>query len=43
VVGPRSAARPEIKAFCAWLLLQAQATRTAIGDGPDPDTVDNLD
>ncbi|WP_367847558.1 LysR substrate-binding domain-containing protein [Rhodoferax sp. WC2427] len=43
VVGPRSAARPEIKAFCAWLLLQAQATRTAIGDAPDPDTVDNLD
>ena len=43
VVGPRSAARPEIKAFCAWLLLQAQATRTAIGDGPDLDTLDHLD
>nr|WP_315208372.1 LysR substrate-binding domain-containing protein [uncultured Albidiferax sp.] len=43
VVGPRSAARPEIKAFCAWLLLQAQATRTAIGDGPDPDTLDHFD
>jgi LysR family glycine cleavage system transcriptional activator len=43
VVGPRSAARPEIKAFCAWLLLQAQATRTAIGDVPDPDTVDHFD
>ena len=43
VVGPRSAARPEIKAFCAWLLLQAQATRKAIGDGPDPDTVDHFD
>lgn len=43
VVGPRSAARPEIKAFCAWLLLQAQATRTAIVDGPDPDTLDHFD
>ena len=43
VVGPRSAVRPEIKAFCAWLLLQAQATRKAIGDGPDPDTVDHSD
>ena len=43
VVGPRSAARPEIQAFCAWLLLQAQATRNAIGDGPDPDTVDYPD
>ena len=43
VVGPRSATRPEIKAFCAWLLLQAQATREAIGDGPDPDTVDHFD
>lgn len=43
VVGPRSADRPEIKAFCAWLLLQAQLTRQAIGDGPDPDTVDHFD
>ena len=43
LVGPRSATRPEIKAFCAWLLLQAQATREAIGDGPDPDTVDHFD
>ena len=43
VVGPRSAARPEIKAFCAWLLLQAQVTRKAIGDAPDPDTVDHFD
>ena len=32
VVGPRSGQRPEIKAFCAWLELQAQATREAIGD-----------
>ncbi|HRO52449.1 MAG TPA: LysR substrate-binding domain-containing protein [Alicycliphilus sp.] len=32
VVGPRSGQRPEIQAFCAWLLLQAQATRSAIGE-----------
>ena len=43
IVGPRSAARPEIKAFCAWLQAQAAATRAAIGDAPDPDTVDQLD
>ncbi|WP_083686125.1 LysR substrate-binding domain-containing protein [Rhodoferax koreense] len=43
IVGPRSAARPEIKAFCTWLQLQAAGTRKAIGDTPDPDTVDQLD
>jgi LysR family glycine cleavage system transcriptional activator len=43
MVGPRSAQRPEIKAFCAWLHLQAQLTRQAIGDVPDPDLNDNLD
>ncbi|QNP58762.1 LysR substrate-binding domain-containing protein [Paenacidovorax monticola] len=43
MVGPRSTQRPEIKAFSAWLALQAQATRAAIGDVPDPDLVDNLD
>ena len=43
IVGPRSAQRPEIKAFCAWLQVQAQATREAIGDVPDPDLNDNLD
>jgi LysR family transcriptional regulator, glycine cleavage system transcriptional activator len=43
MVGPRSGQRPEIKAFCAWLQLQAQATREAIGDVPDPDLNDNLD
>ena len=43
VVGPRSAARPEIRAFCDWLTAQAALTRVAIGDGPDPDTVDGLD
>ena len=43
MVGPRSAHRPEIKAFCAWLQVQAEATRQAIGDVPDPDLNDNLD
>ncbi|WP_231940704.1 LysR substrate-binding domain-containing protein [Acidovorax sp. RAC01] len=43
MVGPRSAQRPEIKAFCAWLQVQAQTTREAIGDVPDPDLNDNLD
>ena len=43
VVGPRSAGRPEIKAFCDWLLVQGALTREAIGDVPDPDTVDNID
>jgi LysR family transcriptional regulator, glycine cleavage system transcriptional activator len=42
VVGPRSAQRPEIKAFCDWLLLQAEATRKAIGEVPDPDLNDDL-
>ena len=42
MVGPRSAQRPEIKAFCAWLQVQAEATRQAIGDVPDPDLNDNL-
>jgi DNA-binding transcriptional LysR family regulator len=43
MVAPRSAQRPEVKAFCDWLLVQAAATREAIGDVPDPDTVDNID
>lgn len=43
VVGPRSAAREEIVAFCAWLHAQARATRQAVGDVPDPDTRDELD
>jgi DNA-binding transcriptional LysR family regulator len=43
VVGPRSAARPEVLAFCEWLKAQAALTRAAIGDVPDPDTVDALD
>jgi len=43
VVGNRSAARPEVLAFCEWLKAQAALTRQAIGDGPDPDMVDNID
>ncbi len=43
IVGSRSAARPEIKAFCEWLQAQSQATRETIGEVPDPDTLDPLD
>lgn len=32
ITGPRSAQRPEIQAFAAWLALQAQTTREAIGE-----------
>jgi len=43
VVGPRSPQRPETKAFCEWLMSQSKLTRNAIGEVPDPDTVDMLD
>ena len=43
VVTPRSAQRPEVKAFSDWLLKEAERTRQAIGDVPDPDTVDHID
>jgi LysR family glycine cleavage system transcriptional activator len=43
IVGPRSAQRAEIKAFCGWLMEQAKATRQTIGEVPDPDTVDYID
>jgi LysR family glycine cleavage system transcriptional activator len=43
IIGPRNVARPEVLAFCDWLKSQAAQTREAIGDGPDPDTVDSLD
>jgi len=43
VVAPRSVQRPEVKAFCDWLLQQAAQTRQAVGDVPDPDTVDHID
>jgi DNA-binding transcriptional LysR family regulator len=42
LVSPRSAGRPEIQAFGTWLQAQAGTTREAIGDGPDPDTLDDL-
>ena len=32
IVGPRSAARPEVQAFCNWIEVQAAQTREAIGD-----------
>ena len=34
MVGPRAAERPEIVAFCQWLLAQAAITRVALGE-PD--------
>jgi LysR family glycine cleavage system transcriptional activator len=43
IVGPRSAQRPEIKAFCEWLMTQSKATRLTIGEVPDPDTIDHID
>ena len=43
IVGPRSAQRPEIRAFCEWLMGQSRITRQTIGEVPDPDTVDHLD
>ena len=43
IVGPRSGQRAEIKAFCDWLMLQSKATREAIGEVPDPDTIDYID
>jgi len=35
--------RPEVKAFYNWLTEQAALTRQAIGDVPDPDTLDQMD
>lgn len=32
IVGPRSGARPEIQAFCAWVQVQARLTRLAVGE-----------
>ena len=43
IIGPRSLQRPEIKAFCEWLMNQSKATRQTIGEVPDPDTIDDLD
>jgi LysR family glycine cleavage system transcriptional activator len=38
LVGARNRNRPEIQAFCDWLLVQAAITRAAIGEVPDPET-----
>lgn len=43
IVGPRSAQRPEIRAFCDWLMAQSKATRQTVGEVPDSDTVDDID
>ncbi len=43
IVGPRSSVRPEIKAFCDWLMVQSKSTRQTIGEVPDPDTLDDMD
>jgi LysR family glycine cleavage system transcriptional activator len=43
IAGPRSALRPEIRAFCEWLEAQAVTTRETIGEVPDPDTIDHQD
>lgn len=43
ILGPRADARPEIKSFCDWVMHQSKLTRQAIGEVPDPDTVDNID
>ncbi len=43
ISGPRAKDRAEIDAFCQWLVAQAKATREAIGEVPDPDTVDSID
>ncbi len=32
IVGQRNAARPEVRAFCDWLLQQVRITREALGD-----------
>ncbi|KAF1046434.1 LysR substrate-binding domain-containing protein [Xylophilus sp.] len=42
LVGPRSAQRPEIRAFCDWLREQARITRERVGEGPDPDLADDI-
>ena len=43
LVGPRSASRKEIRAFCDWLQQQAAATRTISGEVADPETLVNPD
>ena len=40
LVGPRSAQRPEVLAFCDWLRAQSRLTRDTIGDAPAPGSAD---
>jgi DNA-binding transcriptional LysR family regulator len=43
MVSPRSKLRPEVRAFCDWLRQQADNTRLATGDAPDPETLASPD
>jgi LysR family transcriptional regulator, glycine cleavage system transcriptional activator len=43
IIGPRTPQRPEVRAFCEWLMTQSRITRQVIGEVPDPDTVDDMD
>ena len=43
LLAPRSAQRPEVKAFADWLSAQAVATREVTGEGVDSDLVNDLD
>ena len=43
IVGPRSAQRAEIEAFCGWLQAQAKATRATIGEALDTERVAQRD
>ena len=43
IVGPRSGSRAEVRAFCDWLQLQAEATRVASGEVANPETLVNPD
>lgn len=42
LVGPRTAHRPEVKAFSDWLVDEASRTRHTVGDIPDTDLCDDL-
>lgn len=42
LVGPRTAHRPEVKAFSDWLVGEASRTRHTVGDIPDTDLCDDL-
>lgn len=43
LVAPRSAARPEVRAFADWVSQQAVDTRAVVGEGDDPDLMNDLD